>query len=747
MAIAVGDAHPTEKIFTMQLKTALVVCILLSAVGAWAQDIHVQRVDGESPIAAYDLAQWSVELGKQYGNPFDPNEIAVDAIFTDEAGKKWVMPAFWDEPPTEAAVVGADSTKRAQWRIRFAPTHAGKWSMVVSAKDSAGTRTSEAVRFEVAASDDPGFVRRSPGSDRYFCFDSGAPYFMVGLNIAWGTHNNSLKPYYDWFGKFSQAGGNFARVWITQARVLETDKSGLGRYDANNAAYFDRVLELAQKDGIRVMLTLNAPGMFGGKWWKMSPYNAANGGPVQDKLDYVKDPAAIQYHEQRLRYLVARYSAYTSLAFWELWNEQEHVGLVPDEWNQRESTYLKTIDPYQHLVTTSSGEHCAGVWPMKTIDLTQVHLYGAADWSHFDEAIALGAASYSEYHKPFLFGEFGITWDWNHGGEVAADTSAKGTALHNAMWASAMTGCAGTAMNWWWDNYIDPKNLWHLFTGISRFSAVIPWTTRDFAPLGIPSPAQATSGDETWSDMNVRLVPAWVVAPNEPIIINANGSAFPAVSAMLFSPLKKELHHSMVLKVDLPKPSTMVLAIDRVSVAINLLITVDGKVADEYKFIAFPGATDAKEVTFNKRFNIYQANLNKDLRVDLPAGEHTIRIENRTGDWMRLKSLTFTGVRSSRYTDLKTYAMQDPTTGDTIAWVLDPDSTWSNDAKGIEPRPREGARLSVPMPKSASGNYTAQWWNTRSGKVMEEKKVEVDKGVVKLAIPTFTRDIALRLYK
>lgn len=734
----------------------ILASILVQVVSAQAAELTVKSLDTKQPIGAYTPAQWSVDLGRSYADPFDPNEISVDATFTDDQGKTWVMPAFWFEPPTEPSLVREDAGTVAQWRIRFAPTHAGQWVLVVHARDKDGTRSSEAVRFDVAPSDNPGMVRRAADHPRYLAFDSGALFFTVGLNLAW-VPKYTIEGYQDWFEKLSKAGGNFARVWITQGRVLETKQSGLGRYDANMAAYFERVLELAQADGIRVMLTLNAPGMFGGSWWKDNPYNAANGGPVQQKLDYVKNPVAIQYHERRLRYMVARYSAFTSLAFWELWNEQEHVGGVPDQWNKRESEYLKKVDPYQHLVTTSSGEDCAGVWPMPSIDLSQVHLYGAGSWAHFDEAVAMIASSYSAYGKPFMVGEFGVTWDWNNNGESGVDKAAKGTELHNAMWTSAMTGCAGTAMTWWWIDYIDPHNLWHLFTGISRFSETIPWVSRDFQPLRVDSPMKPSSaggaGDakQTWQDMQVPLTPAWALAPDVPIKINANGSAYPAVPAMMFSPYKRSLYRPTVLKVNLPRPSTMVLNIKKVSVSTDLKISVDGKLAREYKFVAAPGAADAESITLNKKYSIYQAVLNKDIKVDLSAGEHTIRIENMTGDWVDIGSLTFIGARSSRYSDLRTYAMQDETTGDTIAWMLDPDSNWKNDnhIDGLTGALRtwQGAVLSIPMPKSAVGSYNVQWWDMRSGEVIAQETGDVQQGVLKLHAPTFERDVAVHVYR
>jgi hypothetical protein len=39
------------------------------------------------------------------------------------------------------------------------------------------------------------------------------------------------------------------------------------------------------------------------------------------------------------------------------------------------------------------------------------------------------------------------------------------------LWAAPFAGYAGTGMYWWWDNYIDPNNLWGEFRPVADFFA------------------------------------------------------------------------------------------------------------------------------------------------------------------------------------------------------------------------------------------------------------------------------------
>ena len=58
--------------------------------------------------------------------------------------------------------------------------------------------------------------------------------------------------------KLKEAKGNFARVWLCHPPLrIENERVGLGRYDLRNAAFFDDLLDLAQRDGIYLMLTMN----------------------------------------------------------------------------------------------------------------------------------------------------------------------------------------------------------------------------------------------------------------------------------------------------------------------------------------------------------------------------------------------------------------------------------------------------------------------------------------------------------
>jgi hypothetical protein len=78
--------------------------------------------------------------------------------------------------------------------------------------------------------------------------------------------------------------------------------------------------------------------------------------------------------------------------------------------------------------------------------------------------------------------------------------------------------------------------------------------------------------------------------------------------------------------------------------------------------------------------------------------------------------------------------------------MQDPDSNWQSDRDHLTPIRFSHISLAVPLPRA--GTYTAQWWDTRRGVIVRKAAVTEKSGEsVKLTVPPFTRDIAVRLVR
>lgn len=725
---------------------------LLASAAAYAADVTLTTL---SPTPrAWDVVQFRVDPARQYTNPFNPEEVAIDAVVTTPKGTQLRLPAFWyqvhtvetAEPRKPVKVQGGESF----WMVRLCPTEAGQYALSVQVKDASGTRSSDPVRVAVDASaqTNPGFVRIAPNG-RYFAFDSGQPYFLIGPNMGWGTWGLWADQFDDWFRKLADNGGNFARIWMSEGRwKIEHPDTGLGRYDLASAAFYDDLFVAARQRGIYVMLTflnhreLLEKDMWGQAPWPTHVYNAAKGGPATRPVDFFTHPDARKGFRNRLRYLVARYSAYTSVGFWELFNEQEFAGQGPQvEWNREMSQYLADLDPYRRLVTTSCQNLPAELWNLPTMACTQLHYYG--DDSTVDlvtpvvnESLRLQKLA----SKPQLVAEVGISYKRS---DIAFDEAGVGTSLHNSLWTAMMAGSAGGAAHWWWDSYIDPKNLWHVYQPFARFARDVNWASSDFRPLPGITAQYLPTGPDTLADARLDCSIDWQKSHGQPITLLPNGKADRPLPRFLFSIAKPELRAPFTFNVDLAQPSEMVLRVAGVADFGMVRVSIDGKATRDFPFSALPGAADIVETKPHNGTGPFIAAISAERRMPIPAGKHTITLDNVAGDWVKLESITFTNATSAQYTHITALGVQDAATATTLLWVLDERSNWKNDKEGKTPIAHPGAQVTIPVPQP--GRYRITWYDTRKGQEVAGDAIEVTGPTIQVKAPPFTRDIAARL--
>lgn len=725
---------------------AVVLAGSCAALQAGAGELALTRLAPDHAIEAFDRVEWRVEAGRSYDNPFDPQQIAIDAHFTAPNGTTLHLPAFW----YQSAQADADP---AHWRIRFAPTQPGDWTLQVKARDKRDQRESEQIHFTVEPSDHPGFIRRIDGNPRHLRFDSGDPYFLVGLNIAWGG-DAGLENYKDWFGELSANGGNYARVWLYPRRI-ETIDAGLGKLDLKNLAYYDAVLEEAERHGIRVMLTFNNyrflrdEDTWGTAYWKSNPYNVANGGPIAQPMEFFTNDTVKTLYRAKLRYLVGRYAAFTNIAFWELWNEQDHLPEpgIPTVWVRQMSDHLRDIDPYDHLITTSySWKDVPAVWELPAIDLTQRHLYSDGSVTDFVNAARSGVDRYDAYGKPHLISEIGITWkgpEKDDSGDF--DPHNTGVTLHNVLWTGMMSGTSGTACYWWWDNYVAPKNLWHTFRGVGAFAGAVDWARQRFEPYPLTAPQQATDATAASADIVLHAAATWGRSDDATIEVSSDGRVSQVLPGYFYGPEKPDLRNPTRMTVNLPRDSKLIVRVHKVSRQAKLRVAVDDKPPVDFAFNAEPGDKDQKSTAFMQEHDRYQAIYETDRTIPLKSGRHTIVLDNVEGDWVSIASITLTDAKPASVTDLGVLALRDAASGELLAWVYDPASHWRNDRVGVQQATHADLRLDVPAP-TTSETIVAEWWDTRRGEVLRRDAIEATGDVLRLTVPTFQRDIALRVH-
>ena len=250
---------------------------------------------------------------------------------------------------------------------------------------------------------------------------------------------------------------------------IEWADTGLGNYSKrlDRAWALDQVFAIGQKYGVNIDLVLLNHGAFSESTnpeFFSSPYNSSNGGPISDPAKFVTDPTSIKFWHQRLRYIAARWGAEPNLFSWEWWNEVNFTPIDQNElttWIKDSHLYVDQFAPYKSL-TTTSWSNGASLRDWSSVDYVSIHVYDSGDPIK-SLGIQYQAIKAVAPDKPALIAEFG---SGSNGEDVFVDPY--GLHLHNSQYAATFIGFGAPASYWWWDNYVDPLNLWKNERGLTQ---------------------------------------------------------------------------------------------------------------------------------------------------------------------------------------------------------------------------------------------------------------------------------------
>jgi hypothetical protein len=283
------------------------------------------------------------------------------------------------------------------------------------------------------------------------------------------------------------AGGTATETWLSPWNLgLEwTDAwagyHGAGRPNLGNAWALDRYLDLAERHGVRVVLSIfnHGQGRDGSKPeedFPHHPWRHANGGWLSQPSQLFTDPRALLGQRDLFRYLAARWGDSPAVLAWKLWAEVDLTHASRDEkadWHVKAAELFDRHDPWRHPVTT----HWCGTWTnaypeiaqQPGIDLLTIDAYHdgrqiladlLAQSTREAKRTAYGLARYG---KPVLVTEYG-------GSASACPEPQLAAELATAGWAGLVHGHAGAPMMWWFE-WIDQGSRYSQFGALRRFIA------------------------------------------------------------------------------------------------------------------------------------------------------------------------------------------------------------------------------------------------------------------------------------
>jgi len=695
----------------------------------------------------YGRIEIVVDLHATYANAFDPSQITVDAQMTLPDGSNVTQPGFFYQPFTRDLAGSDEQLKPAgpgQWRIRLALLEAGVTKVVVIAKDKTGTTQSQPIELTASAPTTRGFIKVSERDFRYFENSDNTPFFPIGATL---VPKQGLIDIETWLPSLTTNGANTARLILAPQNTpfaIVTKASGADKIDLANAWRLDQAMDDMDKANIHSILCLNTFNEFRDRdfdpQWLNNPFHHDNGGPIYSDTEFWRSEAADKLYTAKLRYVAARYGAYANLIGYELFKDVDLVHLFdPDTirpWIDKHAQFLKTIDPYQHLVTISYANAIGerSIDHLSNIDFVQTHVYDVPD---LVPAVSLNQYRKAGYGKPHLVTEVAASRASDRSND---DTN--GLQVHDPAWASITSGAAGVAMPWWWDTYVFPKRTVKRLAPVAAFVKDINWPSQNFRTTTASFVFQQTPTTTMYRDLVIENGP--VSMGNTEYNLPRHVRIWPygvQYGLPVSGILQGEKRHPskfnpITFTMDIKHATQFDMVIGDVSGqgGANIQVKLDGEVVLGLDFADPNDLADPETIT---RYHGTHS-------LKIPAGHHELVVADVGNDWV-MASYRFHDILPRKTPPLIATCLA----GDTLAigWIRHADRSWDrveNQKRPIIPCPP----TIVKIPNLLPGGWKVDLYDTWAGKVIKSARITVGKdgnGIFNL--PEIATDLAIKMTK
>lgn len=471
--------------------------------------IYIDKIEAEKKVfpeytidkkkvKKYGKIEISFNLPFSPNNPFDPGQISVKGVFIDPDGNKFEMPGFYYQKYGRKLVDGEETLYPVgypYWKIRFTPFKKGNWEFYIQVDTKDKTIKSNMDNFLVLPSEKKGFIKVSEIDKKFFSFTNGDFFYPIGINIRSPTDVRYLRLvkkkyipdegtyYYEkYFKNMRESGMNFVEIWLAcwfaglEWKENRPGYKGVGFYNLRNAWKIDKILKMAEENGIFIQLVIINHGQLStwcDKEWQDNPYNVKNGGFLKKPDEFFTDKRAKESLKKELRYIVARWGYSPNIFSWEILNEMNLVGAergffrkpIIGKWIEEMKEYINSIDPYKHLVTAHYTILVDNNVVKKYVDYVITNAYYNVKRNSLTDYLNSIYEFNSRYGKPNFVSEYGGTPDGATFENLKRD-------LILGIWYSFHKNFAATPL-FWWHRLIYDYGLFSIYKNLTDYSSDI----------------------------------------------------------------------------------------------------------------------------------------------------------------------------------------------------------------------------------------------------------------------------------
>jgi len=535
----------------------------------------------------------------------------------------WSANAHFTHIKTKRIEVRPAYFERGVWHAYLTARNAGRYQVEIRVTQTGRpVRTLRTADVTLTTVLPHGFIRRSKQDVQRFIHDDRTPYTPIGFNVAW--QNKGEPTYSTTLKQMADNGVNWTRIWAChwdgknpwwpEPKAVHHDRDMLWQPALDR---WTTIMSDAEKNSVGVQFVLFHHGQVTTEVnpnWNDHPWNSANpGGWLKSPVDFFVDTEAIRRCKVWAREAVARFGHLQSVFAWELFNEVEWVDAASKakrwdlvtKWHAEMARYIRSIDAYDHLITTSSATDQKALWD--EMDIIEPHTYPVSIGA------AVSAMDSSSNHKPMMFGEFGPA-----GG--SADNAK--TDLVDGIYAGLLSNHAGAAQYWYWDT-VQKQQLYPIY---KRARGIVNASGWWFHPNAKPVTINVISQSTTPGDLDCTPAIGWgqseIMDFDVPTAINA-GALGKCSSYLQGRTNRKMQQQPITYRFQSAVTGNVVIAFDQISKSgAAVKVSLDGN------------------TVFSKSWKASSADLKLDerLTIQVSPGEHILMLENTGADWAHIKS-------------------------------------------------------------------------------------------------------------
>lgn len=704
-------------------------------------------------------------------NPFDYLTFDVKVQLKTPSGTVQV-PAFYDggiapisngeTPPVPNA---PNAIAPFLWKMRFAPREKGEYkviSVTLNGVIQDVTVCPRKWKIDCPVND---FIRID-SDKRHYRFDDKKPYYPIGHNHATTqepgnpTGNGDVRYIIEDFVEMGKTGQNWSRVWMDPigfpatlslwwTYACSTTPVGLvypGYIDIPTAERWDQIIDAAEENGIYIQVAMNDSALWnntilGAGNWDNNPWNANNtfhgpgyncapAGFLQNIDDFFTNPTSLAYWLRVVYYTVARWGYSPNIMSFETFKEidfsQYYVDTndagVPAQWNQQIIDFIHKYDFNHHLITGGPAFEAPDNTMFQEMDMFNVLEY-IPNTSSFIQYFSQvpPVMNYGVFtippgtDRPIQITEFGPFSSPPQTVEEIAYFN------HQGLWASAMR----------WDLTAAA------FYGVDQ-GPVVPNLNEDIGRFATFAHLSGMDKNFCFNNVDVKVTTSklYNLVINTPFYqaYGINGANNVNPYPYNFEVTKQGISPNYAFSNPLLQGSYGGVNTFFNQVATTTIFKLCNEEPFQVNVTLLVVNSEAATLEFILDGNIVAQYPNPDpsstYTVDIPAGKHTLSINNPGTDYLVLGDITFTNYAYGLS------SVSRATEDEFVSWIYKRENLLgSGPIKG-----------KIELPKLIPGDYTVGWYNTSTGELIKET-IEVTGKKQSLKIPPVDTDIALYVKK